>query len=304
MKMKKFALRGLGILAIVVALCIFFSGTVRTMTTPKVRFAQAKMGKMEQETELTGKVVFPEEEELSISIPEGITLTVTRVNVAPGDKVKAGGTLLSMKVTDGEKTLDSLRKESATAQQELRSLKRKNGEIRLTKGEMSWQAAWEKEEEARDQEREARIDLQAALRQAGLEMAGDELPEGAGDALTGLYETWKQNAEALQKASGELEALSRYEIPEDTWKSLQQRKEYEQTIADAEAKMTTLQVLSKMAEKFSSPRAAYITEVNVEKGSVVDADTVVLKMTSEGSKPVIRVDLSDVRQEVNAGTTL
>ena len=46
MKMKKFALRGLLILAIVVALCMFFSGTVRTLTTPKVRFAQAKNGKL------------------------------------------------------------------------------------------------------------------------------------------------------------------------------------------------------------------------------------------------------------------
>ena len=58
MKMKKFALRGLLILAIVVALCMFFSGTVRTLTTPKVRFAQAKNGKFEQEIELKGKVVF------------------------------------------------------------------------------------------------------------------------------------------------------------------------------------------------------------------------------------------------------
>ena len=50
MSMKKFALKGLVILAAAVALCIFFSGTVRTLTTPKVRFAQAKMGRMEQET--------------------------------------------------------------------------------------------------------------------------------------------------------------------------------------------------------------------------------------------------------------
>ena len=58
--MKKFALRGLVILAAAVALCIFFSGTVRTLTTPKVRFAPVKMGKMEIETDLKGKVVFPE----------------------------------------------------------------------------------------------------------------------------------------------------------------------------------------------------------------------------------------------------
>ena len=97
--MKKMALRGLLILAAVVALCIFFSGTVRTLTTPKVRFAQVKMGKFEQSTSLTGKVVFPETEEIRIQVPEGMLLTVTRVKASAGDKVKAGDTLLTAKVS-------------------------------------------------------------------------------------------------------------------------------------------------------------------------------------------------------------
>ena len=100
--MKKFALRGMVILAAAVALCIFFSGTVRTLTTPKARFAQIRTGKMEQEVDLTGKVVFPEEEELTYSIPEGMTLTVTRVHVTAGSKVKAGDPLVSTRVTEAQ----------------------------------------------------------------------------------------------------------------------------------------------------------------------------------------------------------
>ena len=123
--MKKFALRGLIILAIVVALCIFFSGTVRTLTTPKVRFAQAKMGKFEQSTSLTGKVVFPAEEEIHVAVPEGMHLTVTRVKATAGDKVKAGDLLAAAKVTDADKTLESLRKDYETARSSLRSLLRK-----------------------------------------------------------------------------------------------------------------------------------------------------------------------------------
>ena len=46
MNLKTFALRGMIILAVVIALCILFSGTIRTLTTPKVRFAKAKMGKL------------------------------------------------------------------------------------------------------------------------------------------------------------------------------------------------------------------------------------------------------------------
>ncbi|MBQ9251723.1 MAG: hypothetical protein IJ188_03710 [Clostridia bacterium] len=303
--MKKFALRGMVILAIVVALCIFFSGTIRTLTTPKVRFAQAKMGKMEQETQLTGKVVFPETEELKLEIPEGLSLTVTRVHVAAGDQVKAGETLLTTKVTDAEKTLESLRKESATAQKELRTLEKKTAEVRLTRGEQSWQVAWEREDGAREAEREARVNLAAALRQENLTWNGEEtLPEGASEAAAALFEAWGQAAEELTEAGAELAALERYAIPEETWTALQQKKEAQQKLADLETQMTTLQVLQKTMEKIPAPRAMYIAEISLEKGATIDGDTVVLKMTAEGSAPVIRVDLSEVKQEVKPGASI
>lgn len=305
MKMKKFALRGMVILAIVVALCIFFSGTIRTLTTPKVRFAQAKMGKMEQETQLTGKVVFPETEELKLEIPEGLSLTVTRVHVAAGDQVKAGETLLTTKVTDAEKTLESLRKDSAAAQKELRTLEKKTADVRLTRGEQSWQAAWEREDGAREAEREARVNLAAALRQEGLTWNGEKsLPEGASEGVAALFEAWGQAAAELEEAGAELAALERYAIPEETWTALQQKKEAQQKLADLETQMTTLQVLQKTMEKIPASRAMYIAEISLEKGATIDGDTVVLKMTAEGSAPVIRVDLSDVKQEVKPGTSI
>ena len=63
-------------------------------------------------------------------------------------------------------------------------------------------------------------------------------------------------------------------------------------------------MLEKTAEKITAPREGYVTEISLEKGATLDADSVILKMTAEGSQPVIRVDLSDVKQEVKKGTTL
>ena len=47
MKLKKFALRGLVILMVVVALCIFFARTVQTITTPKVQLVSPQTGRLE-----------------------------------------------------------------------------------------------------------------------------------------------------------------------------------------------------------------------------------------------------------------
>ena len=127
MQMKKFALRGMIVLAVAVALCVLFSGTIRTLTTPKVRYASVKNGKFESVTELTGKVVFPEEEEITLEIPEGLSLTVTKVLATPGQQVKKGTKLLTAVVTDAEKTLATLQQEYDSAQNTLDTWDRKNG---------------------------------------------------------------------------------------------------------------------------------------------------------------------------------
>ena len=237
MKMKKFALRGLLILAIVVALCMFFSGTVRTLTTPKVRFAQAKNGKFEQEIELKGKVVFPESEEIRVPVPEDLSLTITQVKAAAGDQVKAGAVLLKARVTDAEKTLETL-------------------------------------------------------------------PEGAGEESRNAYQAWQTAGEALKRAEDRLKAMERYAIPEETWTSLRQMEEYREKLQKTEEQMTAVQVLSQTAETIPAPHAGYVIEVKVEKGATADGDTVLARMTPDGVAPVIRLDLTGIKQSVNQGTTV
>ena len=305
MKMKKFALRGMVILAVAVALCIFFSGTVRSLTTPKVRFAQVKMGRMEQETELKGQVVFPAEEEVKVSVPEGLSLTVTRVYVTAGDKVKKGDNLIASKVTDGEKTLEKLKKDAAATQRELRALELKTKDIRLTSGEKRWQEARLAESAAREAAQAAKVDLQAALRMAGLEMTGkNTLPEDAGEELKALFDAWILADGEAASAAEVLSEVDRYAIDEDTWNQMQQMKEKQETLASLEEQMTDIQVLSRTAAKVTAPRTAYVSKVNVEKGGNADGDTVLLTLTPKGSNPVIRVDLSEVKQEVKDGTAI
>lgn len=304
MTMKKFALRGLIVLAVAVALCIFFSGTLRTLTTPKARFAQAKMGKFEQSTSLTGKVVFPEEAEIRLPVPEGVTLTVTRVRVAAGDRVKQGDPLIQARVTDVDKTLETLRKDYETARNSLRTLEKKTGEIRLSPGEQKWQEAWEAEKTAMEAERDARVNRQVLLQQAGLEAGADALPADAGEELTAADQAWRDAEAAWQRAQAQLKALDRYAITETTWTSLQQKKEYTEKMAACEEQMTALQVLKKEAEQISAPYDGYVSQVLVEKGASVDGDTVLLMMTAEGTAPVIRADLGSMKQDIGKGSTM
>ena len=65
--MKKWAIKGLIGTAVFVALCMFFSGTMKTLSTAKVKIVTAKSGKLEERLSLEGTLVFPETEEIGVS---------------------------------------------------------------------------------------------------------------------------------------------------------------------------------------------------------------------------------------------
>jgi len=301
MRFRKFALRGIIILAVVIALCVLFSGTIRSLTTPKVRYAPVKQGKFESVTELSGKVVFPEEEEIVLQVPEDATLTVTKVFVSAGKKVKQGEKLLTAEVTDLEKKLAALRQEYESAQDTLDAWERKNSSLRLTRNEQLWMESWEAARAAEQAEREARITLLALLK---ADTVPETLPEGAEAETREAFAAWQKTAEEASSARGKLRQLDRYAIPEETWTLLQSRQEAEQKKADAETRMMALMRLSRETETVSASHAGYITEVSVEKGGVLSDAAVVMKITAEGQDPVIRADVSELKQSIKKGTAI
>ena len=68
--MKKIAIRGMIILAVVVCCSMFFAQTILTITTPKVKIEVARQGKFEDKLSLTGKIYFENTENYT---PEGMS---------------------------------------------------------------------------------------------------------------------------------------------------------------------------------------------------------------------------------------
>ena len=301
MQFKRFALRGMIVLAVVIALCVLFSGTIRTLTTPKVRYAPVKQGKFENVTDLTGQVVFPEEEEIRLTVPEDASLTVTKVFVVQGQKVKKGEKLLTAAVTDQEKTLARLRQEYDAAQDTLDEWERKNSSLRLTPNEELWQKAYETAKQAEQDEREARMEALSLLE---TDEMPESLPEKAGKEVTEAWEAWETAADKATEARQTLLALDRYAIPENVWTLLKQKQEAEQKKADAEKQMMSLMLLARQASTVTAPHEGYISAVSVEKGGTISGESVPLKMTVEKQDPVIRVDISNIKQTVKKGTVI
>ena len=120
--MKKMAIKGLVTLAAVVALCMFFSGTIKTISTAKVKLVTAKQGKLEEEIKLSGNLTFPETEDVKLALASDQSVTIKRVRVAKGRRVAAGDVLFEAEVSGYDKEMESLRGEYDAAQKELMDL--------------------------------------------------------------------------------------------------------------------------------------------------------------------------------------
>ncbi len=304
MNLKKFALRGMIILAVVIALCILFSGTIRTLTTPKVRFAKAKMGKLETVTELKGQVAFPDSEKITVNVPEGQSLTITGLLVSPGEHVYAGARLVTMKVTGGDKALEELQAAYEKARKNLDDWERKNGNIRLSRNEELWMAAYEKAAAAEREEQNARLELLIALEPLEISKVPEQLPENADDSIRGCYAAWEEAVKTRDDARKELQGLDRYAIADDVWTLLEQKKGYEKEIADSESKMMEIQMLMRKVSVITAPHEGYIATVSVERNGTVNSGTeTILTITPEGKSPVIRADTSEIKQNIQKGTS-
>ena len=303
--MKKVAVRAMIALAAVVALSLFFSGTIRTLTTPKVRFLTPRQGKFEQVSELNGKVYFPDEEEITLDLAEGTTLTLNSLWVQPGDAVKKGDPLFSATIVDLTKTMMSLEEEYNNAKNTLRTQERKNGEIRLNRNEQAWLNAYYAAVEADAVQRDKRVDLLSRLEEEGLELSPDgSLPEKASETLLTAWDTYQAATKASEEAEKNLSALSRFAISESVWDDLTSREEQREKMQNAEEQMTQLTVLSRLASGYPAPHDGYISAISVDKGASLDASTVIMKITPAKSQPVLRADITDIKQTVAKGAAV
>ena len=142
MNLKKFAIRGIVILAICVALCMFFSGTVRTITTPKVRLTVAKRGKLEERVELACKPAFPEVEEIGFDLDDDASLTIVKVNTREGYTVQEGDVLVEAKVANYDQLRKTAQESYDSASEALMNLENKSRGIRVNRRDQAYADAY------------------------------------------------------------------------------------------------------------------------------------------------------------------
>ena len=290
MNLKKFAVRGFIALAAVVALCMFFSGTIRTITTAKVKLLTPKQGKLIQTVELSGKAVFPGAVPKKLAGAEDVSLTVASVLVQPGSEVKAGDVLFTAEIADYEKSMAALRTSHSQQTDQLNELERKNRNLRLKRTDEEWAEAYYALTDARAAELEKRIAVDALLVVEGLKMEEAVLPEGASEALRQAHAEHLAAKDALAEAEARMQTADRYNIDDAVRAYIVDRKKISDQLASLEAQMVELSVLRSTLARVTADADGYVTEVNVKPGEAFNPRAAAYSFSPKEEMPVLRVD--------------
>ena len=301
--MKKMAIKGLVALAAVVALCMFFSGTIKTISTAKVRLVTAKQGKLEEEIKLSGNLTFTQTEEVKLALASDQSVTIKRVRVAKGRKVAAGDVLFEAEVSGYDKEMESLRSDYETAQKELMELERKNGDVRLKRTEEIWVEAYDALAQSKDNLMNAQTQLEVAAQLAGVKLTGGRLPDDEQDeALLEAQKAVDAAQTAQDEAQKKFNSANRLGISENVISYITQSRTLNEKLTATQEKITALDVLAQQAKQVTAPHDGYIVEINVKAGDSYDGKTAAVVISAEDGDAVLRADTSKIDKKIDKGT--
>ena len=312
--MKKFALKGLGVIVVAVALCMFFAGTVRTMTTPKIKLVTPKQGKLEQTVELTGKLTFDKTAEMRIDEARGYTLLVDQVLVRPGYQVKKGDLLFTMTMTDYEEKYDKLKETYEENSKKLDDLDIKNRKLNRTNQRND---AYEAMLDAHEGLVDSKVALRVLEGQEGLKVldSGKKTSElvsyvkqmGGTPALQAVTKAYADARTRATRAENNLYDLlenKKTKGKDGIWEYLKERQTFVDLLAETEKEMAALTTARTRLAQVTADTDGYVATVAVKAGEAYEGKAAALTISTMDQAPVLRADLSEVRKNIQTGATV
>lgn len=308
MSKKGKALKALLILALGVALCMYFSRTVQTITTPKVKLVQASQGRIEQKIKVSATPYFPVKTEVTLKLAADHPITVDKLYVKAGLYVEKGDTLFTAKVTDYDKTEKDLLQKYNEKYAELLKLdisNRKNS--RQSKQNDLYNVMIEKQEAQTDAENAARTAASAE----GVTLTFDQSTwaalakkNGASQKVMSLIVTAASAKEAFETARTDF--FNSYEnkkikVSDAVFKYINDRNDLMKAMQDINDDMVGLLYAKEAMTTVKAESAGYIVSMDVKEKEGYDGKNAAYTIAKQEDAPVLRADITDLKKDVAEG---
>lgn len=278
-KLRKFAGRALIGIVAVLLLCIFFSGTVKTLFSPKVKLVGVSNGKLRESIPLHSVLHFSETEEIGFSeLPSDISLNVTEVYVVPGQYVHTGDALFAAEIKGLDEALSALTQRYREASEQLILLQRQ--EVRYSRADEAWFAAYESLTAAKE-----------ALLQAQLRGETNEA-------------VWSDLNQQEAEAQATFDKANRIGVSEESLAHWKAKNQLETQLAEALAEMQTLQDIQAQAAQVTAPHDGYILSVSVRSGDTITTGQAALVISGQECGLTLRTDITDSPRKITTSMSV
>jgi len=306
--MKKLAIRVGVIMAIVVACSMFFANTVITITTPKIKFAEVNYKRFEEQMTRDATLYFDKTDKFTVDAARKTPITVDQMYVRVGDRVAAGDTICTTKLSGafaGE--VDAASDALVAAQQAY--MKNETDNIKLVNTIDS-----DKNEARRtmDETSRALADTQAKLlgeaAQSGILLSDDtktwaSAVQKSGDAaLIALMEDVLDAQTAADRAGTDfLETFASSKTKTEVYEFLLKRAELQRELDKAQNKLVELVATSEAMTTIRAGHEGYVVELGIQEGAVYDGGGPAYELTAAGEPPLLRCEVTGVKREFSEG---
>lgn len=306
MKLKKIALKGLIILAVTVALCMFFAKTVLTITTPKIQIVRASRGRLEQKIRLNAQVYFPETTDHIISDAAKSNIVVDKVYVRPGHHVKAGETLFTAAIPDYETKWKELQDKYDEKAAELMGKDIENRKAAKASAQNDlYDDVMEKQTTLNAAEHKARtlalrqgITLEADIAKWPDQAAGkDDLTQAVTEAQTAKT-AYDEAYTAFFKSFNS----TKLRVRSDIFKYINERNALIKAMAVISDDMVALAQRKDNLTTITAPHDGYVVKMDVKNGDAYDGKKSAFTLSQESAAPVLRAEITSLNKSIEDRT--
>lgn len=302
MKARNIAIKGMLILLCIVLVCLFFSGTIKTIVTPKVQFVTVKAGRLTQHYQFSGQVIYPGAEDFSYAVSQPVI--ISKIYVRPGDQVKAGDLLFSMRFSSQEAMASQLEGAYQNALIAQMEFEQTYADYQPDPRASAYMSAYSALRMAAIHEGEARLAMERAL-PAGVIVPEEGSPEGADAAATKAIDEWRGAYANKASAKSAFDRISAdYALTESDRQYLLRKQETANAIASTGAALNAFYDERDALRAVCAPRDGYIAAVHVSTGSSYDGSRPLCMLTDAESMPVIEIGTDELNRSIPDGTAV
>lgn len=299
MKGRTIAIKGMLILLCVIFVCIFFSGTIKTIVTPKVQFITVKNGRLTHHYQYTGSIVYPGAEDFYHSVSQSVI--ITDVHVHPGDTVNAGDVLFSMQYLNATETENQLVNAYHHALLQRMDFEQEYTGYQPDPRALEYRNAHSVLQRATIKEGEASL-LVSRILPEGVVVPEQGYPQGVTASTQQAIDAWREAAAEKATAKAAFDALaSSYTLSETDQQYYIRDQETSEAINATGSALNAFFLEQEKLKAVCAPRECTIATVHVRTGSTYDGGTSLCMLMDTDSVPVIEIVTENMERVMSHG---